>query len=174
MAKAGVNIQQLPGGEVFTAMDRGTLDAAEWVGPYDDQTLGMQDVAKYYYLPSWAEPSAMVAFYFNSGIFNDFPTDIQHQIRACCHEANTWMAGRYLARNPVALEELRESGVEVRTFSEEVLATLEEGAREVHEEDMENEDYARIYEEWDAFRRRVQGWNGQNTYLYRRFLERDA
>jgi TRAP-type mannitol/chloroaromatic compound transport system substrate-binding protein len=174
MAKAGVNIQQLPGGEVFTAMDRGTLDAAEWVGPYDDQILGMQDVAKYYYFPSWAEPSAMVAFYFNSWIFKDFPTDIQHQIRACCHEANTWMAGRYLARNPIALDELREGGVEVRTFSEEILAALQEGAQEVHEEDMENEDYARIHKEWDAFRRRVQGWNGQNTYLYRRFLEGDA
>ena len=174
MAKAGVSIQQLPGGEVFTAMERGALDAAEWVGPYDDKILGMQDVARYYYLPSWAEPSAMVAFYFNSEAFKGFPSDIQQQIRACCHEANAWMAARYVARNPVALAELRDAGVEVRTFSEDVLATLADAAREVHEEDMEDKDYARIHGEWDAFRRRVQGWNDENTFRYRRFLHRNA
>ncbi|MEX1080440.1 MAG: TRAP transporter substrate-binding protein DctP [Halofilum sp. (in: g-proteobacteria)] len=173
MSKAGVSIQQLPGGEVFTAMDRGALDAAEWVGPSDDQTLGMADVARYYYLPSWAEPSAMVAFYFNADIWNEFPADIQHQIRACAHEANAWMSARYLARNPVALDELRDSGVEVRYFSEDVLVTLVQGAREVHEEDMENEDYARIHEQWDAFRERIQGWNRDSTYRYRRFLHRE-
>lgn len=170
MAKAGVNVQQLPGGEVFTAMDRGALDAAEWVGPSDDQTLGMQDVAQYYYLPSWAEPSAMVAFYFNADAFGEFPADIRQQIRACAHESNAWMSARYLARNPVALAELQQAGGEVRTLSEDVLAALAEAADEVHQEDMADEDYARIHGQWDAFRERIQGWNRQSTYRYRRFL----
>lgn len=174
MARAGVSIQQLPGGEVFTAMERGALDAAEWVGPSDDKTLGMQDVAKYYYLPSWAEPSAMIAFYFNGDIYNEFPADIQQQIRACCQETNAWMAARYLNRNPQALEDLRKAGVEVRTLSEEILATLAQAADEVHQEDMADPDYARIHEQWDAFRQQVQGWSRQSTYRYRRFLFRDA
>lgn len=170
MSKAGVNIQQLPGGEVFTAMDRGALDAAEWVGPDDDKTLGMQRVAKYYYMPSWAEPSAMLGFYFNGDIWKDFPADIQAQIRACCAEANNWMASRYQARNPVALDELEAAGVEVRTFSEDVLRVFAKGAEEVHEEDSRDEHYARIHEHWSAFRDRVRGWNEQTTYRYQRFL----
>lgn len=174
MAKAGVNVQQPPGGEVFTAMERGALDAAEWVGPYDDQTLGMQDVARYYYLPSWAEPSAMTGFYFNGDTWNGFPADIRAQIRACCYETNAWMAARYQAANPRALEALRAAGVEVRTFSHEVLAAFERGAREVHEEDMEDPDYARIHERWDAFLRSQRGWNRATTHNYREFLFRDA
>jgi len=170
MSKAGVNIQQLPGGEVFTAMDRGTLDAAEWVGPYDDQILGMQDVARYYYMPSWAEPSAMVAFYFNQDVWNDFPADIRAQIKACCAEANNWMSASYQARNPVALDELREQGVEVRSFSDEVLRVFERGTEEVHEEDYRNSDYARIYDQWAAFRDKVRGWNQETTYRYQRYI----
>ncbi|KAF0280485.1 twin-arginine translocation signal domain-containing protein [Spiribacter aquaticus] len=174
MAKAGVNIQQLPGGEVFTAMERGALDAAEWVGPYDDQILGMQDVAQYYYLPSWAEPSAMLGFYFNLDVWSGFPADIQAQIRACCAEANNWMAAQYLAKNPVALESLKSQGVEVLDFPDSVLAAFRNGAAAVHEEDMDNEDYARIYPNWSAFRDRLRGWDQVNSYRYREFIYRDA
>lgn len=173
MAKAGVSIQLLPGGEVFTAMERGALDAAEWVGPADDQILGMQNVAKYYYLPSWAEASAMVAFYFNGDVWRDFPADIQAQIKACSLETNAWMAARYLTRNPIALDELQAEGVEVRTFSDEVLAAFEQGAREVHEEDMEDPWYARIYENWSAYRDQIRGWNRDTTYRYQQFIYRN-
>lgn len=170
MDKAGVNIQQLPGGEVYTAMDRGALDAAEWVGPADDQTLEMHKIAKYYYMPSWAEPSAMLGFYFNLDTWKDFPADIQAQLRACCAEANTWMTARYHAQNPRALAELEESGVEVRQFPRSVLQTFQDAAEAVHAEDMDDEDYARIYNEWAAFRDRARGWNQQTTHQYRRFL----
>ena len=174
MSKAGVNIQQLPGGEVYTAMDRGALDAAEWTGPEDDMILEMHRVAKYYYMPSWAEPSAMVAFYFNQDVWADFPADIQAQIRACCAETDKWMAARYQARNPGALEELQEHGVEVRSFPQSVLEVFEQGAQEVHEEDMEDEHYARIYEEWSRFRDQVRGWNRETTHRYQSFIYRDA
>lgn len=173
MAKAGVNIQQLPGGEVFTAMERGALDAAEWVGPYDDQILGMQNVAQYYYLPSWAEPSAMLGFYFNLDVWNEFPADIQAQIQACCAEANSRMAARYLALNPVALDELIAQGVEIRYFPESVLTAFEQGAEAVHEEDMANADYARIHGDWSAFLARVRGWNGQTSHRYQSFIYRN-
>lgn len=174
MSKAGVNIQQLPGGEVFTAMDRGALDAAEWVGPHDDKILNMHQVARYYYMPSWAEPSAMLGFYFNKEVWADFPADIQAQIRACCADANNWMSARYQQRNPIALEELREHGVEVRTFPASVLRAFAEGAEEVNEEDMRDEQYARIYEPWAAFRDKVQAYNEQTSYRYQRFLFEDA
>ena len=174
MAKAGVNIQQLPGGEVFTAMERGALDAAEWVGPYDDQILGMQNVAQYYYLPSWAEPSAMLGFYFNLDVWNQFPADIQAQIRACCAEANSWMAARYLSLNPIALDELRDQGVEVRDFPDSVLRAFEAGAEEVHEEDMGSGQYARIHENWVAFRDRLRGWDAINSYRYRRYIHENG
>ncbi|MEX0449698.1 TRAP transporter substrate-binding protein DctP [Spiribacter sp. 221] len=173
MAKAGVNIQQLPGGEVFTAMERGALDAAEWVGPYDDQILGMQDVAKYYYLPSWAEPSAMLGFYFNLEIWNTFPADIRAQIQACCAEANNWMASQYLAKNPLALEELKAAGVQIKHFPDSVLEAFAQAAREINDEDMSNPDYARIHSSWSAFLERLRGWDQTNSFRYREFIYRD-
>ena len=173
MAKTGVNIQQLPGGEVYTAMERGALDAAEWVGPYDDQILGMQDVAQYYYMPGWVEPGAMAAFYFNLDVWNRFPADIQAQIRACCAEANNWMASQYLAKNPIALQELQAGGVQVRDFPDSVLAAFREGADEVHAEDMESPEYARIYADWSEFRDRLRGWDEVNSYRYREFVYRE-
>jgi TRAP-type mannitol/chloroaromatic compound transport system substrate-binding protein len=175
MAKAGVNVQQLPGGEVFTAMERGALDAAEWVGPHDDTILGMHRVAKYLYLPSWAEPSAMVAFYFNKELFDGFPADVQAMIRAVTLEANAWMAARYHVANPIALAKLEEEhGIEVRTFPESVLDAFHKGAEEVHEEDSADADYRRIHEHWDAYRRRVRDWNRRTTHLYERHIYRDA
>lgn len=170
MAKAGVSIQLLPGGEVFTAMERGALDAAEWVGPYDDQILGMHRVAKYYYLPSWAEASAMLGFYFNRKAFDRLPADIRHQIRACAAESNAWMSAQYAARNPVALAQLVESGTQVRQFPEEVLAVFERGAREVHEEDLRDRDYARTHANWAAFMERSRSWNRDTTHRFRGYL----
>ncbi|MCP1675371.1 TRAP-type mannitol/chloroaromatic compound transport system substrate-binding protein [Natronocella acetinitrilica] len=172
MAAAGVNIQQLPGGEVFTAMERGVLDAAEWVGPFDDQILGMHRVARYYYMPSWAEPSAMLGFYFNLDVWGDMPDDIKHQIRACCYESNAWMSAQYQAKNPVALTELvEEHGIEVKDFPESVMDAFREGARVVHEEDMEASSmYRTIYEDWAQHRDIVRGWNARTTHAYERFL----
>lgn len=170
MAKAGVSIQLLPGGEVFTAMERGALDAAEWVGPYDDQILGMQRVARYYYLPSWAEVSAMLGFYFNKEVFDSLPADIRHQIKACSLESNAWMSAQYAARNPVALAQLVEGGTQIRYFSDEVLAAFEQGSKEVHQEDMSDPDYARIWENWSAFMETKRAWNRDTTYRYRNYL----
>ncbi len=175
MAKAGVNIQQLPGGEVFTAMERGALDAAEWVGPDDDMTLGMHRVAKYLYMPSWAETSAMLGFYFNEDTWAEFPADIQAMIKAASYEANSWMAARYNVRNPAALEKLQtEHGIEVRQFPREVLQAFYGGAQEVHEEDMRDDMYAKIYEEWDAFRTKVRSWTRQTTHAYENFIYEDV
>lgn len=176
MAKTGVNIQQLPGGEVFTAMERGVLDAAEWVGPHDDSILGMQRVARYLYMPSWAEPSAMLAFYFNQAIWDGLPTDIRAMIKAASYESNAWMAARYNTTNPPALANLEnEHGIEVREFPETVLAAFRKGAQEVHEEDMQADTmYRKIYEEWDSFRSSIRGWMRRNTHTYESFLYDDA
>lgn len=174
MAKAGVSIQQLPGGEVFAAMERGALDAAEWVGPSDDQTLGMQRVARYYYLPSWAEPSAMLGFYFNLDTWNQFPADIREQIKVCAAEADRWMTARYMARNPVAIAELEAGGTEVLQFPDSVMAAFEAGAEEVHQEDLANADYAKIHENWSAFLGRTRMWNQRSTYQYQRYLFRNS
>ncbi|MCC5858538.1 MAG: TRAP transporter substrate-binding protein DctP [Ectothiorhodospiraceae bacterium] len=170
MAKTGVNIQLLPAGEVFTAMERGALDAAEWIGPYDDTILGMYRVARYYYMPSWAEASVMGALYFNKDQWDEFPADIRMQIQACCHKAGNWMASEYMANNPPALEKLQsEHGIEVVNFPESVLDVFYEAAQEVHEEDMRDEKYRRIFENWDAFRRQVQAYNKLTTHQYQSY-----
>ncbi|RFA24489.1 ABC transporter substrate-binding protein [Alkalilimnicola ehrlichii] len=173
MARAGVNIQQLPGGEVYMAMERGTLDAAEWVGPHDDEILNMHRVAKYYYLPSWAEPSAMLGVYINRSIYSDLPGWIQHAIQAAAAEADRKMLADYMSDNPAALKRLIDHGVEVRTFSQEVLEVFEKGTQEVHTQDMRDRQYARIYEDWAAFRDKVRSWSGISDQLYQAFLYRD-
>jgi TRAP-type mannitol/chloroaromatic compound transport system substrate-binding protein len=174
MARTGVNIQNLPGGEVYLAMERGALDAAEWVGPHDDEILNMHRVAKYYYLPSWAEPSAMLGLYVNLKTYNGLPPAIQQAIRSAALEADRKMLADYMSTNPEALQRLVAHGVEVRTFSDEILALFEKAAQEVHEADMKRDPmYARIYEDWSAFREKVRGWSRISDHRYQSFLYRD-
>jgi len=176
MAKTGVNIQQLPGNEVYTAMERGVLDAAEWVGPHDDTVLGMHRVAKYLYLPSWAEPSAMLGFYFNQTIWKDLPGDVQAMIKAVSSEADAWMTARYLSTNPPALLELENThGISVRQFPSEVMKAFHGAADAVHGEDMKADAmYRRIHEPWAAYRGKVRDWNRRTGFAYESYLNSPA
>ncbi len=175
MARSGVTIQQLPGGEVYSAMNRGLLDAAEWVGPHDDMILGMHRAARYLYLPSWAEPSAMLGFYFNADFWKKLPQSLRVIIASVCVEADARMAASYNVSNPVALEKLvQEHGVEVRHFPKAVLETFQQAAEAVHEQDMKaDRRYARIYRDWSAFRDRIRSWTGRTSHAYESFLYGD-
>ncbi|HEX7022326.1 MAG TPA: TRAP transporter substrate-binding protein DctP [Trueperaceae bacterium] len=171
MAKAGVNVQNLPGGEIFLALDTGVIDAADWVGPYDDKILGIYKAAKYYYLPSWAEPGPSVGAYINLDVYNSLPEDIQTAIRTAAAATDRRMLAQYDARNGQALQELVDLGVELRTFPDEVLATLERYADELNQENVSsNRTYARIYENWSAFRDTIRSWHGKSQYAFDRYV----
>lgn len=150
------------------------IDAADWVGPYDDQTFGMQNAARYYYFPSWAEPGAALAVYMNRSQYEDLPADIQAAFRTAAARANQQMLAEYDALNGPALQELIDGGTEIRFLSNEVLAALEAATEEIHAENANgNELYGRVLENYDAFKERVRFWHAVGQHRYASYVHRD-
>src|SRR3954464_1011428 len=121
MQKLGVVPQQLAGGDIYPALEKGTVDAAEWVGPYDDEKLGFYKVAPFYYYPGWWEGGPMVHAFSNLEKWNELPKNYQAIVHNATANANSWMQARYDMQNPTALKRLVAGGTQLRPFSNEVL-----------------------------------------------------
>jgi TRAP-type mannitol/chloroaromatic compound transport system substrate-binding protein len=174
MARAGVNIQNLPGGQVYFALERGVIDAADWVSPYDDEILQLHKAAKYYYMPSWAEPGATLGLYVNNDIFKDLPKDIRETIPVAAKAANERMFAQYTARNGPALRRLIDGGAQVRTFPSEVLDLLKQYTDEIQQEHADkNKLYAKVYDQWQGFRDDVRAWTNVSEYNFLRYINGD-
>lgn len=174
MARAGVNIQNLPGGQVYFALDRGVIDAADWVSPYDDEILQLQKAAKYYYMPSWAEPGPTVGLYLNNDIFKGLPKDIRETIPVIAHAANDRMFAEYTAKNGPALKRLMADGAQVRTFPSDVLDVLNKYNNEIQQEHIKkNTMYAKIHKQWASYRDDVRAWTDVSSYKYLRYINDD-
>ena len=153
MAKLGVVPQQVAGNELYPQLEKGTIDAAEWVGPYDDEKLGLYKVAKYYYYPGWWEGGAMVHFFINTDKWNALPKTYQAMITAAAAYANVWMQSRYDAVNPKALRSLVANGTQLRPFSPEVLEACFKAANDVYAEiGAKNAEFKKVYDNMKAFR----------------------
>src|ERR1700719_1964504 len=111
--------QTIPGGDIYPALEKGTIDAAEWVGPYDDEKLGFYKVAKYYYTPGWWEGQAQLSTYINLGEWQKLPKSYQAIMTAACAEAESWMIGKYDTDNVAAMRRLIANGAQLRSFSKE-------------------------------------------------------
>ncbi len=174
MSRAGVNIQNLPGGQVYFALERGVIDAADWVSPYDDEILQLHQAAKYYYMPSWAEPGPTLGLYVNQDILKGLPKDIRETIPIVARAANERMFSQYVAKNGPALKRLIEQGAEIRTFPAEVLDVLSKYNDEIQEEHAEaDEFYAKVYDQWRGFRDDVRAWTSVSNYNYLRYINGD-
>jgi TRAP-type mannitol/chloroaromatic compound transport system substrate-binding protein len=153
MSRIGAVPQQIAGGDIYPALEKGTIDAAEWVGPYDDEKLGFSKVAKYYYYPGWWEGQAMLSFFFNLEKWNGLSKSYQAAIKAAAALANTSMMARYDIENPKALERLAIGGAEPRPFSEAVLDACFNASNEVFAEiAAKNADFKKVYEAMKAVR----------------------
>jgi len=153
LAKLGVVPQQIPGGEIYPALEKGTIDAAEWIGPYDDEKLGFNKVAKYYYYPGWWEGGPQLSLYVNQGEWAKLPKEYQAILETACWEGHIYMQARYDVRNPAALKKLVGSGTLLRPFSNEVMAACYKAALELYAEtSAKNPKFAKIYEPWKKFR----------------------
>ena len=147
MAKLGVVPQQLAGGDIYPALEKGTLDACEWVGPYDDEKLGFHKVAPYYYYPGWWEGGPMLHNFINIGKWNELPKSYQSIIRSASHVANEWMMAKYDAGNPAALKRLVAGGAKLQPFSAAILDASHKAALEVYEEtNKANADFKKVYD----------------------------
>jgi TRAP-type mannitol/chloroaromatic compound transport system substrate-binding protein len=162
MDKLGVTVQVLAGGEIFQALQTGAIDAAEWVGPYDDEKLGFQTVTKYYYYPGWWEPGPTLEVDINLEEWNKLPQEYQEAIKSAAFEANTIMMARYDAKNPAALAKLmNESEVELRPYPDDVMQAAEEASFELYDQfSTQDTDFGSVFKEWKAFRDSIQPWFG--------------
>jgi TRAP-type mannitol/chloroaromatic compound transport system substrate-binding protein len=131
LTKMGGTVVNLPAGEIFTALQTGAIDATEWIGPYNDQALGLHKAAKYYYTPGWQEPSVLFELDINIKAWETLPADLQAIVRAAARDVNGEVLDDYNAKNMEALEQLKGEGVEVRRLPDAVLARLKEVAAEV-------------------------------------------
>jgi len=152
LQKLGLVPQQIPGGDIYPALEKGTIDAAEWVGPYDDEKLGLYKVAKYYYYPGWWEGGPELDLYVNIKAYNDLPKDYQSILESACAEANSDMMAKYDALNPPALKRLIGAGVQLRPFSNEIMAACYKATTEVYDDiATKNAKFKKVYDAWKKF-----------------------
>jgi TRAP-type mannitol/chloroaromatic compound transport system substrate-binding protein len=171
MAKLGAVPQQVAGGDIYPALEKGTIDAAEWVGPYDDQKLGFNKIAPYYYYPGWWEGGAMLHHFINLDKYNALPPAYKAVVFAASLEANTWMQSRYDARNPQALKELVAAGTQLRPFSKEILEASYKATVEVNNESAStNADFKKVMDHMNAFRADQYLWWQVAEFNYDAFM----
>ncbi|MBW1881767.1 MAG: TRAP transporter substrate-binding protein [Deltaproteobacteria bacterium] len=170
MEALGVATQTIAGGEIFPALERGAIDATEWVGPYDDEKLGFHKVAKNYYYPGWWEPGPSLSFYVHRGAWDSLPSGYQAIIRAACHEASVVMQTRYDEKNPPALQRILASGVQTRRFPDDLMLAAREASLQMLEDAAAKDPgYRKVYEAWKKFRSDSFAWFGVAELAYAQF-----
>src|SRR6202045_3574629 len=134
LTKLGLVPQQLAGGDIYPALEKGTLDACEWVGPYDDEKLGFYKVAKYYYYPGWWEGCGQAHNFINLDKWNALPPAYKSLVRTASSMANEWMQAKYDAANPAALKRLVAGGAQLRPFSQPIMDASLRAALDLYSE----------------------------------------
>jgi TRAP-type mannitol/chloroaromatic compound transport system substrate-binding protein len=173
LQKLGTVPQQIAGGEIYPSLEKGTIDAAEWVGPYDDEKLGFQKVAPYYYYPGWWEGGTVVHAFINLEKWNALPKSYQTILQTACQHANVWVQGKYDAQNPIALKRLVAGGAQLRPFPQPVMEACLKAANEVYNETSAgNADFKKIYDSISAFRNDQYLWWQVAEYGYDTFMIR--
>ncbi len=171
-SQMGAVPQSLPGGEIYPALERGAIDAAEWVGPYDDEKLGFAKVAKYYYAPGWWEPGPCLSFYVNNEQFEKLPKAYQAAFEVAAAEANLNMLAAYDAKNPAALQRLAKVGIELRRYPDDVLLKAYELAMKLYdEESAKNPAFKKIYTSMRDFQTASDTWFGVNEVTMANFMQ---
>jgi TRAP-type mannitol/chloroaromatic compound transport system substrate-binding protein len=174
LAKLGLVAQQIAGGDIYPALEKGTLDAAEWVGPYDDEKLGFNKVAKFYYYPGWWEGGAMLHLLINTEKWNALTPAYKSIVRTASEMANTWMQSKYDAFNPAALKRLVAGGTQLRPFKPEVLDACLKAANEVYAENSaKNANFKKVYDSMVAFRSDQYLWWQVAEYSFDTYMIRN-
>ena len=171
-ARLGAIPQQIAGGDIYPSLEKGTIDAAEWVGPYDDEKLGFYKVAPHYYYPGWWEPGPAITFFVNKGEWAKLPRLYQEAFRAAAHEANVTMMASYDDKNPQALARLLGNGVKLQVYPDEIMRAAYKAAFELYNEEAgRNPAWAKIFIEWDKYRKSQNAWFSVAEASTDRFLQ---
>ena len=172
LAKLGVVPQQIPGGDIYPSLEKGTIDAAEWIGPYDDEKLGFQKVAQYYYYPGWWEGGPNLSLYVNQDKWKALPEEYKNIIEAAAAEANVDMLAKYDAKNPDALKRLVANGAKLRPFPRDVMEASYKAAQEVYAETTgAHPAFKKIYDAMVKFRDDQNLWHSVADGNFDRFMQ---
>ena len=145
--------QQIAGGDIYPALEKGTIDAAEWVGPYDDEKLGFYKVAKHYYTPGWWEPNSAFSFYVNKAQWDKLPKEYQAAFDVAAYAVNADMMAEYDAKNPTALKRLIANGAKLHSFPNDFMKAAQEAAFALYDDEAaKNPAFKKIYLSWLKFR----------------------
>ena len=175
MDRMGVTVQVLAGGDIYPALERGAIDATEWVGPYDDEKLGLHRAARYYYYPGWWEPSASVSFEVNRVAWDKLPSEYQTVFEVAAQASARRMLYTYDARNPAALDRLVAGGTQLRPFSNDIMSRARETTVEILEEHAAADAaYRTVYDHWRAFKEASYRWFGTAELRFAGFAFGDA
>jgi TRAP-type mannitol/chloroaromatic compound transport system substrate-binding protein len=168
--RAGGSAINIPGGELYTSMQTGVIDATEWVGPYNDLAFGFHQVAKYYYYPGWQEPGPMLEFIINKQVFATLPPDLQAIVESVTRQVNQDMLDEYTARNNAAMDELvNVYGVDMRPLPQDVLNYLKQITFEMYDEIAADDPlFDRVYRHYFTFFNKVKAYHQVSEEAYYR------
>jgi len=157
--RLGATVQMIPGGEIYTSLERGAIDATEWLGPYDDLKAGLNEIAKKYYYPNWWEIGTTVALYINVDKWNELPDSYKSAIEVAASEANLMMLSHFDHNNSEALQLLTGKHTDISEFPEDFIkAARSETMTLLSEKAIQNEEFRVIYESWKAYQIKQQEW----------------
>jgi TRAP-type mannitol/chloroaromatic compound transport system substrate-binding protein len=173
LAKLGVVPQQIAGGDIYPALEKGTIDAAEWAGPYDDERLGFQRIAPYYYYPGWWEGQGATHYFINLDKWNSLSPTYKAILRSAASASSEWALAKYDAANPPALRRLLASGAQLRAFSPAILEGCLKASLEVYADvSAKNADFKRVWDSLLPFRNEEYLWWQVAEYGYDTFMIR--
>jgi TRAP-type mannitol/chloroaromatic compound transport system substrate-binding protein len=174
VAKAGGTVVLTPAAEVYAALERGVIDASEWVGPHDDMKLGLHTTARYYYYPGWHEPGSTLEFVFNKKAYGSLPIDLQRTVDHAVSAGSVYGLMEYEAKNVIALEKLKteyKDRVEIRQLPAPVLRDLKKLAAEVVKQESETSPMAKkVYASFTKFQKELRGWSHISEGAYHQFV----
>jgi TRAP-type mannitol/chloroaromatic compound transport system substrate-binding protein len=159
LSKLGAVPQQIAGGDIYPALEKGTIDAAEWVGPYDDEKLGFNKIARYYYTVGWWEGGPALHLFVNRKAWDALPKIYQEVLRSACGEGNIWTMAKYDRENPAALRRLIASGTQLRQFPKSVMDACYKATQEMYaEHNAKNPEFKKIYDSYFGFQKESTPW----------------
>ena len=174
LQKMGAVPQQIAAGDIYPALEKGTIDAAEWVGPYDDEKLGFNKVAPYYYYPGWWEGGPALQFFINTEKWNSLPKNYQSLFQTAAGYANGDMLAKYDARNPAAIKRLAQAGAQLRPFSPEIIDAAFKASTELYAEiSAKNENFKKLHDSYMAFRSEEYLWWQISDYAFDSIMVRN-
>jgi len=159
--------QNIPAGDIYPSLERGTIDAVEFIGPHDDERLGLAKIAKNYYFPAWWDPGTSFSLFVNLDQWRKLPAHYQAILRQASTDTGDWMQAKYDASNPAALRRIVAAGANLKPFSREIIEASAKAAEQTFAElAASNAEFRKIYEPYRAFQREQLLWWQVAEYPY--------